>query len=70
MKNFSVAISGFEGDDRFNVSALIRLLGASYTEKFSKKNTHLVCKSPSGAKVGVLLVFLCYSNIELFVIVV
>ncbi|KAJ1965651.1 protein kinase activating protein dpb11, partial [Dispira parvispora] len=45
-----IGISGFEGLPREHLIKFIRALGAECTEKFSRKNTHLVCKAPQGPK--------------------
>ena len=50
MKSFHLCLTGYEGIERENVIRLAELLGAVFSEKFSKSNTHLLCKSASGLK--------------------
>ncbi|KAJ1659709.1 protein kinase activating protein dpb11 [Dispira simplex] len=45
-----IGVSGFEGLPREHLIKFIRALGAECTEKFSRRNTHLVCKAPQGPK--------------------
>ncbi|KAJ1975271.1 protein kinase activating protein dpb11 [Dimargaris verticillata] len=45
-----IGISGYEGLEREHLLRLIECLGAQCTEKFSRKNTHLLCPHPSGPK--------------------
>lgn len=56
-----VARSSFltAGVDRENLKGLIESMGFSYTDRFTKKNTHLICK--------VMLQLLCLLFIYLFV---
>ncbi|KAJ1534926.1 hypothetical protein HK096_003267, partial [Nowakowskiella sp. JEL0078] len=42
-QNYSISISGFEGVERSHVGKLAKVLGANCNEKFSLKNTHLIC---------------------------
>jgi twin BRCT domain len=48
-----IGTSGFEDADRHRVKSLVQALGATFTEKFSRGNTHLICHVPliPGAKV-------------------
>ncbi|ETV96810.1 hypothetical protein, variant [Aphanomyces invadans] len=43
-------ISMFMGVERSVLTCLLRLCGATLTSKFSKRNTHLVCRVPDGPK--------------------
>ncbi|KAJ1969226.1 protein kinase activating protein dpb11, partial [Dimargaris xerosporica] len=45
-----IGISGYEGLEREHLLRLMKCLGAQCTEKFSRKNTHLLCPRPSGPK--------------------
>ena len=48
--DLSISISGFEGLEREHISRLITFLGGTCTERFSRKNTHLICFRPQGPK--------------------
>lgn len=50
MMGLSISITGFLGDQRHDLISLIRTLGCRYNDKFSRKETHLLCKEPSGEK--------------------
>ncbi|KAI9138662.1 hypothetical protein BKA69DRAFT_761693 [Paraphysoderma sedebokerense] len=45
-----ISISGYEGVLRAHLEKLVTSLGAKFTYKFSKKNTHLLCPTPEGTK--------------------
>jgi NAD-dependent DNA ligase len=47
---YQICVTGFEGMEREHIGKLLRLMGAKVTDGFSKKNTHLVYKTPSGVK--------------------
>ncbi|KAJ2358020.1 protein kinase activating protein dpb11 [Coemansia sp. RSA 2618] len=42
----SLSISGYEGMEREHIGKLAHALGISYSEKFSRKASHLVCRPP------------------------
>ena len=50
METLSISISGFEDRERENVNQLIKLSGAEASERFSKKQTHLICKTSANKK--------------------
>ncbi|KAJ1855093.1 protein kinase activating protein dpb11 [Coemansia sp. RSA 638] len=42
----SLSISGYEGMEREHIGKLAHALGISFTEKFSRKVSHLICRPP------------------------
>ncbi|KAJ1793351.1 protein kinase activating protein dpb11 [Coemansia sp. RSA 2167] len=42
----SLSISGYEGMEREHIGKLAHALGVSFTEKFSRKVSHLICRPP------------------------
>ncbi len=38
------------GEERENIKSLITLLGGASTDKFNKKDTHILVKEPTGVK--------------------
>lgn len=46
----ATSISGFSGTERERIKRLVTLLGFSYSDRFSKQNSHLIVKSPDGPK--------------------
>ncbi|ELR25747.1 Subunit of DNA polymerase II [Acanthamoeba castellanii str. Neff] len=48
--SYLISVTGFAGVDRENLKGLIESMGFSYTDRFTKKNTHLICKEASGDK--------------------
>ncbi|KAJ3334354.1 DNA topoisomerase 2-binding protein 1 [Blyttiomyces sp. JEL0837] len=44
-QNFVIGVSGYEGVERDEVGKLVLALGATFTEVFSRKNTHLIAKA-------------------------
>ncbi|RDD45037.1 PAX-interacting protein 1 [Trichoplax sp. H2] len=49
-KEMVIAVTGYTGKERDKVKMIINAIGANYTPHLSRKNTHLICKSPSGEK--------------------
>jgi len=45
-----VAITGFVGTERCGIKQLLQYMTIQYTENMRRINTHLICKSASGAK--------------------
>ena len=39
-----VSISVYEGPERSAIVQLLRIMGARYTSKLNRKNTHLICR--------------------------
>ncbi|KAJ3091670.1 DNA topoisomerase 2-binding protein 1 [Quaeritorhiza haematococci] len=42
--SFTIGITGYDGLERQHIGNLCTLLGAEFSERFSRKNTHLLCK--------------------------
>jgi hypothetical protein len=49
-RGFIISQSVFKNEERALVGHLIEKLGAKLTDGFSRTNTHLICKQPSGEK--------------------
>ena len=47
---FSFSITGYENIERSNIGKLAQRLGSAYSESFSRRNTHLICKNKEGVK--------------------
>nr|CDS26684.1 BRCT [Hymenolepis microstoma] len=45
-----ISITGFEGTEKLKVEAIIKQIGATYTDYLDEMNTFLVCKKPEGEK--------------------
>ncbi|TPX64922.1 hypothetical protein SpCBS45565_g05550 [Spizellomyces sp. 'palustris'] len=41
---YVIGVSGYEGVERAHLGKLTTIMGATFTETFSKQNTHLLCK--------------------------
>ncbi len=52
------------GVDRENLKGLIESMGFSYTDRFTKKNTHLICKVMLHLLCLIFLYYLLNSNIS------
>ena len=47
-----ISISVYEGPERSAIVQLLRIMGARYTSKLKRKNTHLICRAAEGHKFG------------------
>ncbi|KAK9765595.1 protein kinase activating protein dpb11 [Basidiobolus ranarum] len=49
-RNYYIGITGYTELEREHIGRLCITLGATFSERFSKKYTHLICKQKSGVK--------------------
>ena len=47
---FLISLTGFIDASRYGIIAMLREIGAEYTDNLKSKNTHLICKEASGKK--------------------
>ena len=49
-ESYMIGITGYDGLERQHLGKLVTRLGGKFTENFTRKNTHLLCKERSGVK--------------------
>ena len=54
-KTANISLTGFREEERDHIDKLVKLLGGNTTDKLTNRNTHLICKEPTGAKYDVVV---------------
>ncbi|KAL7554868.1 hypothetical protein ACHAWF_018413 [Thalassiosira exigua] len=49
-RRFVVSVTGFVDASRYGIVAMLRSVGAEFTDSLTRKNTHLICKEAKGQK--------------------